>query len=384
MMQTLSYWEKSAFFSDLDVVIIGSGIVGLNAAIRLREHAPHARIAVVERGPLPSGASTRNAGFACFGSPSELLDDLRQDGPDIVWPLVERRWKGLLALRQLLGESALGWEHLGGYELFSPEETAVHVSCLAEIDAYNVPLKDITGLDRVFRVADQKINSFRLGKTAHLLENIAEGQIDTGRMMQHLIAYAREKGIDIYNGLEIKMIEEKGDHIEIRTAENWQLSARQVLVATNGFARRLLPELAVTPARNQVLITTPLPQLAIRGCFHYNQGYVYFRNVGNRLLIGGFRNLDVEGETTDEFGFTPAIQSALEAFVRQVALPNQPWAIEEKWSGILGVGKSKVPIIRSVSERIHVAVRLGGMGVAIGTLVGREAAESLLESGITQ
>ena len=72
----LSYWERESFFRDIDVAVIGSGIVGLSAALRARELAPSARIAVLERGALPIGASTRNAGFACFGSVSELLDDM--------------------------------------------------------------------------------------------------------------------------------------------------------------------------------------------------------------------------------------------------------------------------------------------------------------------
>ncbi len=64
----LSYWEQESFFKGIDVAVIGSGIVGLTAAIHLKTLEPHSRIVVLERGALPTGASTRNAGFACFGS----------------------------------------------------------------------------------------------------------------------------------------------------------------------------------------------------------------------------------------------------------------------------------------------------------------------------
>lgn len=50
--------------------------MGLNAAIHLKKKHPIAKVIVFERGSLPSGASSKNAGFACFGSPSELLDDI--------------------------------------------------------------------------------------------------------------------------------------------------------------------------------------------------------------------------------------------------------------------------------------------------------------------
>ena len=67
MANGLSYWEKTSFF-DYDVIVIGSGIVGLNAAIHLKKSSPALKISVLESGFLPTGASTKNAGFACFGS----------------------------------------------------------------------------------------------------------------------------------------------------------------------------------------------------------------------------------------------------------------------------------------------------------------------------
>ncbi|RXG17999.1 FAD dependent oxidoreductase [Leeuwenhoekiella aestuarii] len=72
----LSYWEYKSWFSNVDFTIVGSGITGLNCALRLRALHPSAKILIVERGNLPQGASTKNAGFACFGSLSELIADL--------------------------------------------------------------------------------------------------------------------------------------------------------------------------------------------------------------------------------------------------------------------------------------------------------------------
>jgi hypothetical protein len=51
-----------------------------------------------------------------------------------------------------------------------------------------------------------------------------------------------------------------------------------------------------------------------------------------------------------------------------------------RWSGILGIGEEKKPIITQYSDNIFTAVRLGGMGVAIGILVGKEGADLLLKS----
>lgn len=375
----ISHWEQSAFLSQIDVLVIGSGIVGLNAAIRIKELQPHYKVIIIERGPLPAGASTRNAGFACFGSASELRADYKEHG-SAVWELVARRWEGLQALRNLLGDTNIGYEHRGGFELFSTSDSEEYEACAAHLKAFNQELKSMTGKDEVFRLASSKIGEFGFAQTQHLIENTAEGQIDTGLMMKNLIRLARSAGIEIINGLAITTIEEESTGVRIQTESGWELTASKALIATNGFVRTLLPELSVQPARNQVFITTPLPDLRVRGCFHVDRGYVYFRNVGDRLLIGGFRNLEEERETTVEFGHTKTIQTALHKFVSEVILPGQAWEVERSWSGILGVGTTKTPIIRRISDRIQVGVRLGGMGIAIGTLVGREAANSLMDA----
>jgi hypothetical protein len=96
-------------------------------------------------------------------------------------------------------------------------------------------------------------------------------------------------------------------------------------------------------------------------------------------LLGGGRHLDFEGETTDEFGHTDRIQGALRELLNAVVLPDTPHTIDRWWSGILGVGDRKSPILRRHSNRVTLAVRLGGMGVAIGSLVGRQAADLSLE-----
>ena len=87
----LSFWEQKQYFTNIDVVIVGSGIVGLSAALSLKEKSPKINILIVESGALPSGASTKNAGFACIGSISELIDDLKKREEEEVFALVEKR-----------------------------------------------------------------------------------------------------------------------------------------------------------------------------------------------------------------------------------------------------------------------------------------------------
>ncbi|MEQ8705012.1 MAG: FAD-dependent oxidoreductase [Phaeodactylibacter sp.] len=374
----LSYWEHTSFFSNIDLLIVGAGIVGLSAALRARERAPKAKILVLERGPLPVGASTRNAGFACFGSVSELLDDMQQDPEDEVWALVERRWKGLLRLRGRLGDTAIRYEPLGGYELFRPEEVERYETCASHIAAFNQSLQPITGLKATYQLAHGAAADFGLNGVRYLIKNQAEGQLHTGELVKALLEKVQAAGITIYTGLGVEALHDTGGGVEVETASGWSINAGQVLVCTNGFAPQLLPGVEVRPARNQVLITQPVPQLKVKGAFHYDRGYFYFRNIDNRILLGGGRNLAAEAETTSTFGTTPLIRAALVRLLQEVILPGQEVEVARWWSGILGVGQRKRPIIEPVSSRVAAAVRLGGMGVAIGALVGEEGADLLL------
>ena len=63
----VSIWEKESFYAPKDVIIIGSGLAGLWTALYLKKKKPGISVTIVDRGIIPTGASTRNAGFACSG-----------------------------------------------------------------------------------------------------------------------------------------------------------------------------------------------------------------------------------------------------------------------------------------------------------------------------
>jgi gamma-glutamylputrescine oxidase len=378
-MHMQSYWERTAFWQELDAVVVGGGLVGLQGAIYLKEQRPHWRVVVLEQMVGSLGASTRNAGFACFGSMTELIEDLQHHPADEVWQLVEMRWRGLRHLRATLGDTAIGYQSKGGLEIFTPADTADHEQCLAQLRSFNQTLRSIIGHDEVFLPADERIRALGLGQTQHLIINQAEGQLHPGKLMRRLMAQARHLDVEYWTGLALSALEAHTDHVELHTTQGWSVQARRGLVATNGFAQRLLPSLPVQPARNQVLLTDPIPGLRLSGAFHYDRGYVYFRDVDGRVLIGGARNLDPQAETTDAFGHSARIQARLQEILSTIILPGQRVPIAQRWSGILGVGSQKSPLIRAIHPHLVAAVRLGGMGVAIGGEIGRQAAKLLLE-----
>ncbi len=366
----LSYWEIKSWLTNVDFCVVGSGIVGLNCALQLRELYPQAKIIILENGILPQGASTKNAGFACFGSLSEILDDLKTHTEEEVFQLVKKRADGLKLLRKTIGDKALNYQQLGGYELFLEKDEQLFDSCIRNKEQINKLLKPIFK-DDVFSLRDN-IFKFENINEDYIL-NQFEGQIDTGNMMEALLKLAQSKGIKILNTVMVESFSEDNNSVKIKT-NYFEFSASKLCIATNGFASEILSE-NVVPARAQVLITKPIKNLHIKGTFHLDKGYFYFRNIDDRILFGGGRHLDFITEETSRFGQTEIIQNKLESILKTTILPEQSFEIEHRWSGIMGIGHQKKAIVKQVSNHVFCGVRLGGMGLAIGSLIGKELAD---------
>ena len=204
------------------------------------------------------------------------------------------------------------------------------------------------------------------------ITNNFEGQIDTGKMAFELLNKVQKLGIKILNNILVENFNETGNQVEVKT-DKIIFKTNKLLIATNGFSNQLLNE-KVTPARAQVLITKPIKNLHIKGIFHLDKGYYYFRNINNRILFGGGRNLDFKTEETSEFGETKIIQNQLKMILKETILPNTNFEIEQSWSGIMGVGNQKKSIVNPISGNVFCGIRLGGMGIAIGSLIGKELA----------
>lgn len=378
MPTELSYWEKESFFCNYDAIIIGSGIVGLNAAIHLKKSVPILKIAVLERGFLPSGASTKNAGFACFGSISELIEQEEIIGAERLTALIEKRWKGLLKLRSLLGDNTIDYQCLGGYELFKNSDSSLACTSVSKIEHFNGIVKDIVGAD-TFSLNSKKIKSSGFKGVDTLIENRYEAQIDSGKMMLALIQYAQQLGISIFNNCAVERIEENTQDLLLIT-QNGNFLCKRIIVTTNAFIKDLYPDIDIKPGRGQVLITEPIKNLKVAGTFHYDKGYYYFRNIDNRILLGGGRNIDFKAEETAQFGQTESVQQALEDLLKHIILPNTDFKIDYRWSGIMAFGKTLEPFIEEIRPNVFCATRCNGMGVAIGSQTGEDAAELLLRS----
>ena len=373
-MPQVSIWEKESFYSHKDVIIIGSGFVGLWSAYYLKKNHPKLSVAIVDRGIIPTGASTRNAGFACFGSVSELIADTMKSGEEQMLEIVEMRYKGLKKIRKTFRNKEIGYEDLGGYELITDDQGFDMNALRSNIDWLNKKLKNITKKEKAFYLNDEKITEFGFADVHHLIENRLEAQLHSGKLCQVLLKLVQSMGVTILNSIEIKSFEKTNGKVELQTNQHFSLSTNQLLICTNAFAKQLVPDLDVETARGQILLTSEISNLKWNGTFHYDEGFYYFRNLGNRVLLGGARNKAFDEEHTYELSTSENIQAALEHFLHEKILPATSFTIDYRWSGIMGVSNEKIPVVKQISDQIFCAVRMGGMGVALAPVIGEKIA----------
>ncbi len=362
-----SYWEKDTFLKGYDLIVVGAGIVGLSSALFYKRRHPAARVLVLDKGWMPEGASTRNAGFACVGSITEYIADSEKESEEGVNKRIRNRYEGLILLKETLGEEHIGYEACGGYELFTDQKT--FEAAAVYIPEFNDRMRRLIGEESVYSTST--LNGY------NVIHNRLEGALHPGKMMQRYISLVNAEGVEVKWNTSVSDIETDG---RVVLQKGIQLGAKKVLIAANGFVKTILPELSVNPARGYVFVTSELNSMSWKGTFHYDRGYIYFRNIGNRLLLGGARNIDSERETTDRFGINEKIKTYLSDFVNEKLKIEVDWQIDYEWSGIMGFTDSKTPVLKKLDNHRYVAAGLSGMGVAIGTKIGKEAAALLNDS----
>lgn len=366
-----SIWELETFYRKRNIIIIGAGFTGLWTAISIKEKYPEKSVLVIERNNVPLGASTRNAGFACFGSLTEVIADSQKMGWEKTLDLVKMRFEGLKKIRHYFKSNEIDFELNGGYEILNNEEP------LQYLESVNEKLKSITGLEQTYSLKQEKIKEFGLARSTFLIGNPCEGSLHSGKLLQKLLEKCYELKVEFLFGTEVKQVEEKSDEVEIFLSEGLSILSDKVIYCTNAFSSKFLEKENIVPARGQILLTEPIAGLKLNGTFHYDEGFYYFRNLGDRVLLGGGRNQDFKTEETTVLETTEFLQRHLENFLKKVVLPDHKFEIALRWSGIMAMGNEKIPIVKQISERQFCAVRLSGMGVALAPKIGEIMGEMI-------
>ena len=418
---TSSYWQQdlhdyptSALPSRAEIAIVGGGLVGLSIGLRLA--AAGAEVVLVERERVAAGASGRNGGLLLPGT-SELYPPLverwgRTRAREL-WALAERGADGLVALVEMLEGDGLdcGWRPEGGLHVASSESEAealrLGAKWLAE-DGF-----DARWLERD-ALADYSDLELPPGLEGALLVPRG-GCLHSGRLLSALAMRATRVGLKVVEATRVLKIDGTGEGSATETGadtghpahliadrdaehgglrlmcEGGTLEARQVVVAANAWAARLLPALdgTIQAVRGQVLATAPLPPRRFRGGWSLNEGYEYLQQTDSgRLVVGGMRWTAADRELGyDRHETNPRIQSRLDAFLgaswpELVDSSSGEVPIAHRWAGIMAWTPDRMPLIGAVPglAGCWMACGFSGHGVPYAMLAA-EILASRIEGG---
>lgn len=369
-----SYWHASYYYPQYDVLIIGGGFTGLTAGIEILKARPLLKVGILESQIHGTLASSRNAGFMCFGSPTELLADLLMAPEVEIRHLLKLKNLGYhTLLNNLKGKKGI-YKKAKAYELFETSETNKFQDVVDKLPHLNALLQQATGIPNYFATKKSPFSNPKF----HWIHFAHEGQIHPAAALEALKARFLGLGGRFHAGVKATHIDHSAHGFSIQTHVELDFDSTSLIVANNAFVSQLCPEINVQPKRAQVLVTDSIKNLPYIGNFHMNSGYVYFRNIGDRLLLGGLRNTDFQTEETAEPDLNESIQAKLTELAARL-LPHQTISISHRWSGIMGFHQEGTPrMLRNANGAIVVA-GMNGMGTLLGPALGKLAASELVK-----
>jgi len=364
----ISYWEKDLFTPKYDLIIIGAGFTGIHSAIQWKKRYPSQKVLLLNRNGLPTGASTKNAGFLCIGSPSELLADIAEKGEHKVIETLTDRWKGMQYLLHMIEPKLFDLDRAGGHEVFFSNNQEPLEFCRNNLHYLNEILFEVSGIKDYF--FEQQPGWKSSTQIESLISNRVECLVHPGKLVHRLLDIVTDLGIEKAFNQMVTSFKTNQEEVKVFIKNGQQLTTKRLVLATNGFSKKLAGQVEIQPARNAIFLSEPVKTpLPFHGAYHQDRGYVYFRKVSeNRLLIGGGRNQFIKEEQTDEFGINPKIKEYLTNLAVE-HLGISDFIVGQQWSGILGITPTKSYLVEKIAPNVYLAGGLNGMGVAISSQI---------------
>ncbi|MEO5617711.1 MAG: FAD-dependent oxidoreductase [Candidatus Eisenbacteria bacterium] len=346
---------------DADVLIVGGGITGVTLAYTLVEQG--AVVALVDSGPIAGSASGRNAGFLMVASADAYKDQIEFWGRATARAVLETARRSHQRIRGLIETIGIECDYATRGSLRLAESDTE-----AEDQRASIALLKADGFEMTeVAPADVAAPGIAAGTVAAFLTP-EDGELHPVRFLYGVARAAEGRGARLYahSGLRTASW-----HAGLWTAqtERGTAQARTLVLCTNAFTPQLCPALVplIAPRRGQMMSTAPIERTVAAHPTYAQHGYQYWRQLPDgRLLIGGWRDLDFDGETGYSDDTTPTIQAGIEAGL--AALVPEGVAIEHRWAGTMGFARDGRPLVGWLDAGHHLAICAGytghGMGLA--------------------
>jgi gamma-glutamylputrescine oxidase len=358
-MSTVSYWleepttpvPSARIDGPADVAVVGGGITGCSCALALAEAG--LRVRLFEAREIAGGASGRNGGFALRGGAAAypvLVDSIGEDATAELWRWTEAE------LEQLAALAGDAFRPVGSLRLAVDDEERDELR--EEYEALRA-----AGFAAEWR-ADL---AAPLERYPAALFHPTDGVLQPARLVRGIAERAAAAGVEIH------------EHTRVSSLDD--VSADAVVVATDGYPSGLLGELEglIVPTRGQVIATEPIEEMLFEIPHYGRHGFDYWhQRLDGRIVAGGFRDVSLDTEFTDEEVTTPVVQGALERFVEEHV--GRPLRVDYRWAGVFGMVFDFLPVIGRVpgAERLWVAGGYSGHGNVLGFASGRLVARAIL------
>jgi len=335
----------------VDVAIVGAGVTGCSAALRLAEGG--LRVRVYDQRGVAEGASGRNGGFALRGGASRYDVARETYGVDQARGLWQWTERALDRMEVLAGDAL---RRCGSLRLAADAEEREDIR--AEYEAMREDGIAVTWLDDL----PAHLSAFH-----GAIEHPGDGSIQPARFVRRLAARAAAAGVEFRE--------------HERVSDVAAVDAEHVIVATDGYGHGLVPELAdaIWPTRGQVIVSEPLDRVLYDRPHYARQGFDYWQQLPDRsIVLGGFRDVSIMDELTDVEEMTPVIQESLERFMGE--LIGETPRISHRWAGIFGLTQDMLPLVGRVPGRdgLWVAAGYSGHGNVLGFACGELVADAIL------
>ncbi|MAX72242.1 MAG: FAD-dependent oxidoreductase [Nioella sp.] len=354
-----------------DVCVIGGGFTGLSAAWHLAERGFD--VVLLEASRVGFGASGRNGGQVGQGQRLEqdaLEAMVGKDHARALWTIATR---SVELVREV---AARGEVHA----TFHPGviHAAHRARYVPEYRDYAKKLRDEYGYEDIRFLDREELQGLVASPCYHGgTLDMGAGHIDPLELTLGLARLARGAGARIYEGARVVKLD-KGSPAVVRT-DSARVRADHVVLACNGYLGGLDPQVAarVMPINNYVVATQPLGADRQEEIIRGNHAVADSKFVVNYFRFSDDHRLLFGGTESYRYRFPRDIAGAVRRPMEEVFPQLAGVKITHAWGGTLGITMNRMPHFARVAGNILSLSGYSGHGVAMATLAGQIAAETI-------
>lgn len=356
---------------EADVCIIGGGLAGLTAALKLARSGR--KVVLLEGQRVAWGASGRNGGFVSAGYATGLSSIERRVGRDHAKELFRLSMEGVEIIRRHIDE--LGIEDAKpvpgiAKALRYDSRGALQAGCESQRREFELNLRYLPR---------DEVRSLFVSPKYH------EAILDEGAFHFHPLNYGRalareaaRLGASIHENSEVISANLDGAEKIVRTKDT-EIAAEHVVFTTGGYTGAVLPALkrAFLPIATYVLLTEHAPE-RVQGAIRTSAAILDDRRAGDyyrlvdddsRILWGG----RITTRTTDPRDIATLLRREMVTTYPQLA----DLKVEVAWSGLMAYARHLMPQIGQHKPGVWYCTAFGGHGMNTTAIGGTVIAEGI-------